>query len=117
MSNVSRAAFTLVEIIVALTLLAVGAAGLASALTADKQLRDAARARTQMAAQLRLRIGTIAASCAGDSSGVAHGSWGDERWRSVGSGARAQLIDTLIPRRRLLGGRPLAIDTEIACRP
>ena len=114
----SRFAFTLVEIIVALTLVAVGAAGLASALTVDKKLRDAAQARTRMAAQLRMRLGAIAATrCTSDTSGVAHERWGDERWRAAVSGDRAHLIDSLIPSRPLLAVRALALDTDVACLP
>jgi prepilin-type N-terminal cleavage/methylation domain-containing protein len=113
-----RPAFTLVEVIVALTLLAVGAAGLASALTADKQLRDAAQARTRMAAQLRARLGTIAATrCMGDTNGVVRDWWGDERWRATTSGDRAHLVDSLIPLRPRLAVRPVTIETEIACLP
>lgn len=116
MSSTHRSAFTLVEIIVALTLLAVGAAGLASALTIDKQLRDAAQARARMAAQLRARLGAVTATrCAGDTSGIAHDGWGDERWRVTGDGDRAHLVDSLIPSRPLLAVRPTTLDTEIAC--
>ena len=118
MPSSHRAAFTLVEIIVALTLLAVGAAGLASALTVDKQLRDTAQVRTRMAAQLRLRLGAIAAMrCASDTSGVARESWGDERWRATSRGDRAHLVDSLIPARPLLAVRATALETEIACLP
>jgi prepilin-type N-terminal cleavage/methylation domain-containing protein len=118
MPSSHRPAFTLVEIIVALTLLAVGAAGLASALTADKKLRDAAQARTRMAAQLRIRLGAIAATrCTSDTSGVVHEWWGDERWRATGTGDRAHLLDSLIPSRPLLAVRALALDTEVACLP
>jgi prepilin-type N-terminal cleavage/methylation domain-containing protein len=116
--NSSRAAFTLVEIIVALTLMAVGAAALASALTVDRQLRDAARVRARMAAQFRVRLGAIAAThCPNETSGVAHDWWGDERWRAIGAGARARLIDSLIPARPVLAVRSTAVDTEVACLP
>jgi prepilin-type N-terminal cleavage/methylation domain-containing protein len=118
MPSAHRTAFTLVEIIVALTLLAVGAAGLASALTIDKKLRDASQVRTRMAAQLRMRIAAIAAArCVGDTSGVAHDWWGDERWRATSGGDRAHLVDSLIPSRPLLAIRPTALETEIACLP
>lgn len=118
MPSTPRRAFTLIEIIVALTLLAVGAAGLASALTVDKKLRDAARARTRMAAQLRMRVATIAATrCPSDTSGVARDWWGDERWRATGSGVRARLVDSLIPSRTVLSVRPTALETDIACLP
>jgi prepilin-type N-terminal cleavage/methylation domain-containing protein len=110
--------FTLVEIIVALTLLAVGAAGFATALTADKRFRDSARARTLMSAQLRERLATIAATrCDADVTGAVGGWWGDEHWTATRNGGRWRVVDSLIPSRPLLAVRAMSLQVEITCPP
>ncbi len=116
MPHRTRSAFTLVEIIIALTLLAVGAAGLGTALMADRRLRDAAAVRAAMAAQSRSRLATLAATrCDNDLGGIARTTWGSERWSAGRSPGRWSVSDSLVPTRTLPGLQSTVIETEVTC--
>jgi prepilin-type N-terminal cleavage/methylation domain-containing protein len=110
-----RRAFTLVEVLVALVLLALAVAALGTTLTADRRLRTEALVYDAAALRLRERIEVLAARCAGaDTSGWIAGAWGAERWRAVASAGAWSLSDSVLT----ADGRvTLAVDAAIVCRP
>jgi prepilin-type N-terminal cleavage/methylation domain-containing protein len=108
-----RRAFTLVEVLVALMMLGVAAAGLVSALAGDHRLRDMAAAHTFAADRARERLELLAAlPCAGDLSGTSVSAQGAERWRASVSPSAWQLTDSLVPR---TPGHALVIEARVAC--
>ena len=109
----SRLAFTLVEVIVALALMGVAAAGLVTALTGDHHLREMAAVRSFAAARARERLELLAAlPCSGDASGVTTSVWGVERWHSQLSLRTWHLTDSLVPPPPSI---PIVIEARVAC--
>ncbi len=75
----NRRAFTLVELIVALVMMSAGVAGLVSALTGDRRLRDMAAAHAFAADRARERVELLSIlPCAADTSGAAISAWATE---------------------------------------
>ena len=108
-----RAAFSLVELLVALTLLGVGAAGLALALAGDRRLRDLADSDARAADRLRARIELLVARpCGIDTAGTSTEPWGAESWRAIAVRGAWHLTDSLVPRR---SNAPLVIEARVAC--
>ncbi|MBI3567627.1 MAG: prepilin-type N-terminal cleavage/methylation domain-containing protein [Gemmatimonadetes bacterium] len=110
----TRRAFTLVEVLVALTVLALAVAALASTLTAGRRLRLTAQSHDAFAINVRNRVERLAARCGvGDISGVASRAWGSERWRSVAGVDTWSLADSLTaPSGRVV----LGVDVVVTCR-
>ena len=108
-----RAAFSLVEILVAIALLGVAAAGLAVALAADRRARDLAAAHAATADRAREHLEALASrSCGADTAETTSGSWGTESWRAVAGSGAWHLTDSLVPRQ---SRAPLVIEAFVAC--
>jgi prepilin-type N-terminal cleavage/methylation domain-containing protein len=108
-----RRAFTLIEVLVALIIMGVGAAGLAGALAGDLRLRDLAAANALAAGVARDRLELLAAlPCSADASGTSESAWGSERWRASASPSSWSLTDTLRLRRT---AAPVVIRARVAC--
>jgi len=109
----ARFAFTIIEVIVALMMMGVAAAGLASALTGDRRLRDLAAAHSFAAGLARERLESLAAlPCSPGASGTTSSAWGSEHWHAAASGSAWQLVDSLELRR---SSAPLVIEARVAC--
>lgn len=109
----ARRAFTIIEILVALILMGIAAAGLVSALTGDRRLRDLAAVQTFAADRARERLETLAAlPCASATSGTYASALGSERWSATVSQSSWQLTDTLSLARV---AAPLIISARVAC--
>lgn len=109
----TRSAFSLVEVLVALTLVSVAAAGLAVVLSGDRRLRDLAAAHDEVARRARERLELLALRpCLADTSGAANGRWGTEQWRASIVGNQWTLVDSVLPLRTHRG---IAIHAVIAC--
>jgi prepilin-type N-terminal cleavage/methylation domain-containing protein len=109
----ARRAFTIIELLVALVLMGVAAAGLAGALTGDRRLRDLAAAQAFAADRTRERLELLAAlPCSSEASGTSSSVWGLERWRASSSQVAWSLTDSLLLRR---SAAPLVIEARIAC--
>src|SRR5579862_1686996 len=107
-----RAAFSLVEVLVAVTLLAVGSAGLALALTGDRRLRDLADEDSRAAVAARARIESLVAhACGADTAGRSVARWGTESWSAKASGGSWHLLDSLL---LLRSAAPLVISARVA---
>lgn len=108
-----RAAFSLVELIVALTLVGVAAAGLAVALAGDRHLRDLAAAHAQAASRARERIEWLAARpCGADTMVTSAEAWGTEAWRATVLSGAWHSTDSLALRHVRV---PLVIEARVAC--
>ena len=108
-----RRAFTLVELLVALVMMGIAAAGLAGALTGDRRLRDMAAAYSFAAGRVRDRLELLAAlPCLADASGASASAWGSERWRASPSRFAWHLTDSLVLRRLV---EPLVVEARVAC--
>jgi prepilin-type N-terminal cleavage/methylation domain-containing protein len=109
----SRSGFTLVELIVALVLLGVGGATLATALVGERRLRELATVESGIAIAARERLAWLAARrCDAGLGGRRVERWGEERWAASPSGGAWTLGDTLAPN----GARvPVLIFTRVAC--
>jgi prepilin-type N-terminal cleavage/methylation domain-containing protein len=108
-----RAAFSLVELLIAIVLLGVGLAGLALALAGDRRLRDLADSDARAAARSRARVELLVARpCAVDTSGTSAEPWGSESWRAVAADGAWHLTDSLVLRRSHV---PLVIEARVAC--
>jgi prepilin-type N-terminal cleavage/methylation domain-containing protein len=108
-----RAAFSLVELLVAVTLLGVGAAGLALALAGDRRLRDLADSDARAADLARGRIELLVARpCGIDTAGTSIESWGVESWRAIAVRGAWHLTDSLVLRRSKV---PLVMEARVAC--
>jgi prepilin-type N-terminal cleavage/methylation domain-containing protein len=106
-------AFTLVEVLVALVLVGIGAAGLATALGGDHRLRESAAAHSVAAGRARERMELLAVlPCLRDSSGTTASDWGVERWRAQVSPSGWVLTDSLLPRAL---GVPIVIEARVMC--
>jgi prepilin-type N-terminal cleavage/methylation domain-containing protein len=109
----TRQAFTIIEILVALILLGVAGAGLVSALTGDRRLRDLAAAQLFAADRARERLESLAAlPCAAAASGTSASPWGSERWSAIATQNSWQLTDTLSLARV---AAPLIVLARVAC--
>lgn len=109
----NRRAFTLIEVLVALTLLGVASAGLVTALTGDRRLRDMSAAQLFAAGRARDRIESLALlPCAPDASGTSASEWGSERWHASSSVSGWSLTDSLVLARSAV---PLVIQARVAC--
>ncbi len=109
----ARRAFTLIEILVALIMMGVAAAGLVSALTGDHRLRDMAAVHTFAANRARERLELLAAlPCAGDTSGTTVSALGAERWRASAAPPAWVLTDSIVPRPP---AHVLVIEARVAC--
>lgn len=108
-----RNAFSLVEVLVALTLVSVAAAGLAVVLSGDRRLRDFAAAHDEVARRARERLEWLAIRpCLADTGGVSAGRWGSEQWRATVAANRWTLVDSVLPLRVT---RAIGIHATIAC--
>lgn len=108
-----RRAFTLVEVLVALVLMGVAAAGLVTALTGDHRLRAAAAAHSFAAARARERFELLAMlPCSGDASGATISGSGVERWRAQAAQPVWRLTDSLVPPAPAV---PVVIEARIPC--
>lgn len=108
-----RRAFTLVEVLVALIMMGVAAAGLVSALTGDHRLRAMAVANTFAADRARERLEFLATSpCVADLSGTSVSAMGAERWRASVGASVWQLIDSVVPR---APAGVFVIEARVAC--
>lgn len=109
----ARRAFTLIEVLVALILMGVASAGLVSALSGDRRLRDLAAAQLFAADRARERLESLAAlPCVAAASGVSTSPWGSERWSAAASPSSWTLTDTLSLART---AAPLVIVARVAC--
>jgi prepilin-type N-terminal cleavage/methylation domain-containing protein len=109
----ARPAFTIVELLVALMLMGVAAAGITSALSGDRRLRDLAAANSFAANRARERLEELAAlPCASAASGTSASSWGTERWHALADSLAWHLTDSLVLRRSTL---PVIIQARVAC--
>jgi len=108
-----RRAFTLIEVLVALVLMGVGAAALVTALSGDHRLRERAGAESFVAARARARLEFLAVRpCSGDTSGVVTAAWGAERWQARASASQWRVTDSLVPRPP---AAPVVITARVAC--
>jgi prepilin-type N-terminal cleavage/methylation domain-containing protein len=110
---IPRRAFTLVEVLVALVLMGVAAAGLVTALTGDHRVRELAAASSAAAGVARDRLELLSAlPCSGDASGVTAFAWGAERWRAQASRSAWLLTDSLVPQSPATA---IVIEARVAC--
>lgn len=109
----ARRAFTLIEVLVALMMMGVAAAGLVSALTGDHRLRDMAAANTFAADRARERLELLATlPCTGDLSGTTVSAQGAERWRASVLPSAWQLTDSVVPH---APAHLFVIEARVAC--
>jgi prepilin-type N-terminal cleavage/methylation domain-containing protein len=108
-----RPAFTLAEIVVALVLLGVGAAGLAGGIIGHGRLSDLASQHAFAAERVRAHLELLAARrCTADTADTAVERWGVEAWRAVAGTGAWTLTDSLALRRV---AHPLVIEARVAC--
>jgi type II secretory pathway pseudopilin PulG len=109
----SRRALTLVEVVVALSVVGVAGAALVAALVADLRLRNLASSHDAAAHRARDRLGQLAIrACVRDTSGSSLEAWGTEAWRATVEGRSWRLIDSA----SLRSSRAvLAIDARVGC--
>jgi prepilin-type N-terminal cleavage/methylation domain-containing protein len=109
-----RSAFSLVEVLTALALLGVAAAGLAAAAMADRRLRTLAAQRTSAASAIRDRLEALAARpCArGDTAGVRALASGTERWRALALPGAWRVVDSVSPSG---SGPVISVEARVAC--
>ncbi len=109
----NRRAFTIIEVLVALILMGVASAGLVTALTGDRRIRDMSAAQLFAADRARDRVETLALlPCASGASGTSASQWGSERWHASFSQAGWSLVDSLVLARSAV---PLVIQARVAC--
>ena len=110
-------AFTLIEVLVALVILGVAAAGLVTALTGDHRMRETAAVHGFEAARVRERLERLATlPCSGDAAGATTSVWGVERWHAQASPLTWRLTDSILPRPSVRSPQsPLVIEARIAC--
>jgi prepilin-type N-terminal cleavage/methylation domain-containing protein len=109
----ARSGFTLVELIVALVLLGVGGATLATALVGERRLRELAAVESGIALAAGERLAWLAVRrCDAGLGGRRVERWGEERWAASPRDGAWSLGDTLAPN----GARvPVLIVTRVAC--
>lgn len=109
-------AFSIIELLTALVLLAVGLASAVRAAGAVARLERDARLRRTVAAALRARLDTLRGEpCGSEPSGQAATQGITERWHAVTVGTAFSLTDTVDVAARPSLGRLLVL--RIACRP
>ena len=109
-----RRAFTLVEVLVALMLMGVAAAGLVAALAGDHQLRESSAAYDFVAGRVRERLEILAAlPCAADAAGMTTSVWGVDRWHAQRAQQTWHLTDSLVPLAR--PAAPIIVEARVAC--
>jgi prepilin-type N-terminal cleavage/methylation domain-containing protein len=111
-----RRAFSLIELLTALVLLAVGLAAYARAAGAVARLENDARLRRLVAAALQARLDTLRAEACGTArSAESHQQGVHERWSVVPQGRHLLLEERVdVPARPPLSRRLTAV---IPCRP
>ncbi len=108
-----RRAFTLVEVLVALLLLAVAVAALTATISADRHVRTTAVARAEAANQLRERLEMLAARCGtADTGGINVGAFGVERWRGSAATDVWSLADSVYGSP---GTLTVALEAQVPC--
>ena len=108
-----RHALSLVEVVVALTVVGIAVAAVAIALAGDYRLRGLAAAEEGAATEARSRLEFLAVRpCVRDTAGMSVEPWGRNAWRAVVDGRTWRLTDTLVVRRRTSA---IVIETRIAC--
>jgi prepilin-type N-terminal cleavage/methylation domain-containing protein len=109
----ARHAFTLVELLVALIMLGVAAAGLVRALTGDRRLRDLAASHTFAADRMRERLEQLAGlPCRSSASGTDPSVWGTEHWRASPSRFSWFVTDSI----ELRGSTaPVVLEARVPC--
>ena len=109
-----RSAFSLVEVLVALALLGVAAAGLAAAVTAERRLRAIALQRSSAASAVRDRLEALAARpCArGDTAGVRALATGTEHWRALATSGAWLVVDSVSSSG---SGPGIRVEARVAC--
>jgi prepilin-type N-terminal cleavage/methylation domain-containing protein len=106
-------AFTLVELVIALAIMGVAAAGLAGTLAGDRWLRDMTAANSFVADRTRERIELFAArQCSSDTSGTSVSAWGSERWHAWPSPPIWHLTDSVVLRR---SAGPIVVEAHVTC--
>ncbi|MDP1890782.1 MAG: prepilin-type N-terminal cleavage/methylation domain-containing protein [Gemmatimonadaceae bacterium] len=112
----ARWAFSLIELLTALVLLAVGLASYARAAGAVARLENDARLRRLVAASLQARLDTLRAeACGAARSGDSHQLGVHERWSVVPQGRHLLLTARVdVPGRPALARR---LSAAITCRP
>jgi len=108
-----REAFSLAELLVALTLVGVAAAGLAVALAGDRRVRDLAASHAAASERVREHLELLASRrCGADTAEVTSWTWGRESWRATTVLGAWHLTDTVAPRP---SGAPLLFEVRVAC--
>lgn len=112
----ARRAFSLIELLTALVLLAVGLASYARAAGAVARLENDALLRRLVAAAMQARLDTLRAEACGDvRSGESHRQGVHERWSVVPQGRHLLLTERVdVPARPALARR---LSAAIACQP
>jgi prepilin-type N-terminal cleavage/methylation domain-containing protein len=109
----TRRAFSLVEVVVALTVLGISVAALAPALAGDHRLRGLAAETAGAARTASAHLELLATrACPGDTAGAQVEPWGGEWWRAVANRRTWRLTDSLAVRRSTA---PIVIDARVAC--
>lgn len=111
-----RRAFSLIELLTALVLLAVGLAAYAPAAGAVARLENDAQLRRLVAATMQARLDTLRAeACGAARAGTSHRQGVHEAWSVVAQGRQVVLTERVdVPARPALT-RQLSV--TIACRP
>jgi len=110
-----RPAFSLIELLTALVLLAVGLAAFARAAGAVARLENDARLRRALAAVTQARLDSLAAQpCGPARSGQARFAGVDETWQATSDGRRWTVSDSIAVRSRPTFARVYA--TSVACQ-
>jgi type II secretory pathway pseudopilin PulG len=109
-------AFSIIELLTALVLLAVGLAAFTRAVGATLRLEGDARLRRVVASVIRSRLDSLGGvACGTERSGTSLAQGVRERWHISPSGRRVLLTDTIDVVARPALARTLA--TTLACRP
>lgn len=108
-------AFSIVELLTALVLLAVGLAAFARAAAAVARLDADARLTRAVAEAMQARLDSLALACSGARGGEAHGDGISERWFVLADSGHLTVIDTIVvpSRPRLTRG----MTATVRCTP
>jgi prepilin-type N-terminal cleavage/methylation domain-containing protein len=108
-----RPAFTVIELLVALTMLGVAVAALVAALTGDRRMRDLAESQRFAADRMRERLESLAVlPCGSDVAGASASVWGSDRWNATAAGSAWRLTDSIALRRAV---SPIVIEASVTC--
>ena len=112
----ARRAFSLIELLTALVLFAVGLAAYARAAGAVARLENDALLRRLVAATMQARLDTLhTEACGSARAGTSHGQGVHEAWSVVPQGRRLLLTERVdVPARPALSRR---LSVTVACRP